>query len=297
MYADDSVMYFTNLCASEIARAVQDDLNRVVQWMESCWLIVNQSKTKSMLFGSWQNLAKSPNFCIQLYGKTLKRVVKFSYLGVGLDENLSWKDHVEYVSSKVSRRLGLLSRVWSCLTLEASKQVYTSLLHPLFDYADVAWEGISEGCCKELHRLENRAARIIIRKNTSNDTFCVLNWLNLASRRKMHKCILVFKCLNNLVPKYFMQYFTRNADLHDHATRRSNDLHPPKPKRNMGKRTFKYAGAIYFNSLPNYVKSASSVNSFKKMLTEYWFYFITSVSYLLAHTFYIDLVRFLTVLQ
>ena len=32
MYADDTVMYFTNLCTSEIARVVQDDLNRVVQW-------------------------------------------------------------------------------------------------------------------------------------------------------------------------------------------------------------------------------------------------------------------------
>ena len=79
----------------------------------------------------------------------------------------------------------------------------------------------------------------------------------------MHKFILVLKCLNNLVPKYLMQYFTRNADLHNYyAARRSNDLHPPKPKRNMGKRTFKYAGAIYFNSLPNYVKSATSLNSF-----------------------------------
>ena len=228
MYADDTVICFTNLCTSEIARVVQDDLKGVVQWMESSRLILNQSKTKWVLFGSWQNLAKSPNSCIQLYGKTLERVAKFSYLGVVLAENLSWKDHVEYVRSKVSRRLGLLSRIRSCLTLEASKQEYTSLLQPLFDYADVAWGEISEGCCKELHRLQNSAARIILWKNSSNDTFCVLNWLNLASRRKMHKCILVFKCLNNLVPKYLTQYFTRNADLHDHATRRSNDPHPPK---------------------------------------------------------------------
>ena len=111
MYADDTVMYFTNLCTSEITRGVQDDLNRVVQWMKSSRHIFNQSKSKSMLFGSWQNLAKSPNFCIQIYGKTLERVAKFSYLGVVLDENLSWKDHVEYVGSKVSRRLGLLSRI------------------------------------------------------------------------------------------------------------------------------------------------------------------------------------------
>ena len=49
MYADDTVMYFTNLCASDIVRVEQDDLNRVVQWMESCGLILNQSKTKSTL--------------------------------------------------------------------------------------------------------------------------------------------------------------------------------------------------------------------------------------------------------
>ena len=139
-----------------------------------------------------------------------------------------------------------MSRIRSCLTLEASKEVYTSLLQPLFDYADVAWGKISEGCCKELHRLQNSAARIILREEHSNHAFCVLNCLNLASRRKMHKCIPVFKCLNNLVPKYFTQYFTRNADLYDHATRRSNDQHPPKPKRNMDKRTSK--GAVSRNS-------------------------------------------------
>ena len=90
-YADDTVMYSMNLCTSEIVRVVKDDLNRVVQWMESTCsrLILNQSKTKSMLFGSWQNLAKSPNYCIQLYRKTFERVAKFSYLGVILDENLS----------------------------------------------------------------------------------------------------------------------------------------------------------------------------------------------------------------
>ena len=122
MYADDAVMYFTNLCTSEIARIVHDDLNRVVQWMESRRLILNQSKTKSMLLGSWQNLAKSSNSFIQLYGKTLVRVAKFSYLGVVLGENLSWKDQVEYVSSEVSQEARAFVSYTICLTLEASRQ-------------------------------------------------------------------------------------------------------------------------------------------------------------------------------
>ena len=89
-----------------------------------------------------------------------------------------------------------MSRIRSNLTLEASKQVYTSLLQPLFDYTDVAWVEISEGCCKKLQRLQNSAARITFWQDTSNDTFHVLNWLNLASIRKMHKCMCVFQFLS-----------------------------------------------------------------------------------------------------
>ena len=64
MYADDTVLYFTSLCTLEINKVVHDDINRVAQWMESNKLILNQNTTKSMLFGSRQYLAKSPNFCI-----------------------------------------------------------------------------------------------------------------------------------------------------------------------------------------------------------------------------------------
>ena len=48
---------------------------------------------------------------------------------------------------------------------------------------------------------------LILRWKTSKDSLHVLNWLSLACRRTLHKCILVFKCLNNLVPKYLNQVF------------------------------------------------------------------------------------------
>ena len=54
MYADDSVLFFTSLCTLEINKVVRDNLNRVAQSMESNKLILNQSKTKSLLFGSRQ---------------------------------------------------------------------------------------------------------------------------------------------------------------------------------------------------------------------------------------------------
>jgi len=175
------------------------------------------------------------------------------------------------MSCRVSSRLGLLSRIRACLTLEASKQVYTSLVLPLFDYADAVRGEISEGCCKELQRLQNRAARIILRRNTSKNAFDLLTWLSLACRRKLHRCSLVFKCLNNLVPKYLTEYFIRNKVFHHYGTRRSNDFHPPKPKANMGKRTFKFAGTIHFNLLPAHIKTASSFSNFKRLLIKHYY--------------------------
>ena len=57
-------------------------------------------------------------------GKILNDSLRLSTWGVLLDEQLSWKEHIDVVSQKVSKRLGLLSCVRACLTLKASKCVY-----------------------------------------------------------------------------------------------------------------------------------------------------------------------------
>ena len=63
-------------------------------------------------------------------------------------------------------------------------------------------------------------------------------WQAIETNRKIHKCVLVFKCLHNLVPQYLSNYFIRNYNVHGYNTRRKADLHLPKPKLSLGKRTF-----------------------------------------------------------
>ena len=62
------------------------------------------------------------------------------------------------------------------------------------------------------------------------------------------KCILVFNCLNNLVPKYLVQVLTGNQAFFNHATRRSNDLHPRKPKHKRPDLRFKYEYEIEYEN-------------------------------------------------
>ena len=75
-----------------------------------------------MLFGTKQKLANA-SFKIQLHGSDIDRVRNFCYLGVILDEELSWKEHVIKVCAKVNKRLGLLGRIRSCLTLKMRIQL------------------------------------------------------------------------------------------------------------------------------------------------------------------------------
>ena len=69
---------------------------------------------------------------------------------------------------------------------------------------------LSATSTKTLQRLQNRAARIVLRRDSSKDTFNVLGWAELETQRKRHKCVLVYKCrLNNLVPQYLSDYLKK----------------------------------------------------------------------------------------
>ena len=172
------------------------------------------------------------------------------------------------LSPHLNKRLGLLARIRSCLTLKAVKCVYNTLIEPILSYTDTAWGELSVASSKSLQRLQNRAARIILKSDSSRDTFNVLGWTDLETNRKIHKCVLVFKCLHNLVPQYLSNYFIRNYNVHGYNT----DLHLPKPKLSLGKRTFRFSGTALFNSLPCKIQQAVSLSSFKNLVKAHFIY-------------------------
>ena len=196
---------------------------------------------------------------------------KFNYLGVILDEQLHWKENTDCTCNKVNKRLGLLARIRSCLTLKAAKCVYNTLIEPILCYTDTVLGELSATSSKTLQRLQNRAARIALRRDSSKYTFNVLGWAELETKRKRHKCVLVYKCLNNLVPQYLSDYFTINYNVHSYNTRRRPDLHLPKVKLSLGKRTFRYSGSALFNLSPCSMQEAASLSSFKVLINTYNF--------------------------
>lgn len=107
MYADDTVMYFTASDAQEVGNTLTNELATVNQWLLDNSLFIHQGKTECVLFGTGPRLA-SAKFSVSIDGKDLTRVSEYKYLGVILDESLTWSAHVKYLLGKAGKRIGML---------------------------------------------------------------------------------------------------------------------------------------------------------------------------------------------
>ena len=88
-----------------------------------------------------------------------KDYVKF--LGVLIDKNVTWKYHIDYIASKISRVVGIISRLRHSVPLNTLIQVYRSLISPYTHYGIAAWGQAAQVCLRRVFILQKRALRII----------------------------------------------------------------------------------------------------------------------------------------
>ncbi len=97
-----------------------------------------------------------------------------------------------------------------------------------------------------------------------------LCWMSLQHMRDMNKCILLYKCLNNLAPCYLTDLFQTNNTIHQYRSCQSNNLHVHKSKLEYYNRSFTITGAKLWNSLPQNVKEMPTLSSFKQSCKTYF---------------------------
>ena len=188
-------------------------------------------------------------------------------LGLNIDGNLSWKEHIHEISKKVASSIGALKRVILFISMHTAIKIYKGLIEPHFDYCSVVWDGLSE----KLQKLQNRAARVITKSSYNTNSSYLLNslsWDNLSVRRTKQKANLMYKCVNKLAPNYLCNMFTPRAlsfDLRD----ASQKLYLPKPRTDYLKRSFSYSGAYLSNDLPEDIRTTKSLSNFKRSIDKW----------------------------
>ena len=103
MYADDTTIYFNleDFDQNRMQTEINSELNKVNLWLKLNQLSLNTNKTKLMVFHRKQKQIK----------KQIERVHSFNFLGILLDETLSWKNHAIMIANKISRVTRILYRL------------------------------------------------------------------------------------------------------------------------------------------------------------------------------------------
>ena len=134
MYADDTTLLFTASDPTTLQFNMNESLPKIASWFNRNQLTLNTKKTKFMIFGTKNLLRNYCNISINYNNCDIERVDKFKYLGVILDPLLSWSDHIDYVSTIVSKRIGVIRRVKFYLPSTTLIMLANALVFPYFDY-------------------------------------------------------------------------------------------------------------------------------------------------------------------
>ena len=205
MYADDTTIYFNYEDFDLLTR--ETDINRELEkvniWLKLNKLSLNTQKTKLMLFHRKQK--HFDKISVVINGIEIEHVPSFNFLGIMLDENLSWKSHIEMVGNKISKVTGILYRLKNVFPENVLFVLYNSLIVSYINYGLLLWGTHSH----KLELLQKRALRFMTNSSYRAHTTPLLIKHGLLNVRDMYKLKLLkfyYKLSYDLLPPYFNNY-------------------------------------------------------------------------------------------
>ena len=274
MYADDTSLFAIGNDIDEVNQKLNNDLIAVSKWFKCNMLIVNELKTNCMLVCTQQKRARlgSDQLSLYLNNVQITNVKVQKVLGVKIDCNLKFVDHIDDICKKIARHIFLLRKINDYLTLEARQTFYNSYILPCFDYCVTVWGYSSKNSLDRLYKYQKRIGRIILNDFTSNatDIFEILGWLTIYERRDYITLNQVYKCLYENFPVPLQRLFSFRNNQRQLPLRNTGiDLNIPIAKNVFRTKCFDFVGATLWNSTPSHVRNASSLSIFKYLLKKH----------------------------
>ena len=270
IYADDTTLSASlnafqcpDVCKDDV---INEELLKVANWMKVNKLSLNCSKSKAMLFRMPQKLVQYP--CIKINEERLEFVKEFNFLGIMIDENLSWKNHEHVISKKISKTIGILNSLKSILPMHILLNIYNALILPYLSYGAILWEKRAN----RLLALQKKAIRAITNSKYNAHTeplFKNLKILKCSDLCALQCYKFCFKLENKLLPAYFINsgIFKKNITIHNYSTNRRDNYYVPRVKHVFSELAIRYKIPVFFNSMDNTIRNkiySHSIDSYKK---------------------------------
>ena len=268
MFADDTNLFLSDPKLSKLITTVNEEIIKITRWLKLNKLSLNLSKTHYILFHVRQKTLPI-DISVKIDNISIKQVKFTKFLGVLINENLTWTEHIDNLINKANKNIGVIRKLRCILPFRVLRTLYNALIHPYFSYCNIAWASHPTSKLDELFRVQKKAIRIINNKKWTEHTaplFKSAGILKISDINKVQVACFVYKSLHNCLPLTFANYFTLNFVIHGHDTRSSVNIHMLQSRISARKCSIKIYGAKIWNDIPIAIKQSNSEHTFKKKL-------------------------------
>ena len=138
LFADDTNLFYSHKNQSSLANVINREIHKLSEWFRANKLSINIKKSNYMLFKPRQKRLNI-ELPISLNGDKIDMVKEVVFLGVILDEHISWKPHISHVARKISKSIGIIYKASFCLSKTSLYKLYYSLVYPYIQYCIIVW--------------------------------------------------------------------------------------------------------------------------------------------------------------
>ena len=235
-------------------------LREIIHWSNEHFMKINPGKTDMMLFRP-----PSLNNEVVINGILFDdQCIRFSdsvkNVGVVLDKNLSFNQHINGVVSHCYKILRDISRIKKYLKKAHVECLVHSVVTSRLDYCNSLFINLNKENISKLQKLQNSAARLVLgrrRRDSASVALKELHWLNVEARVIFKILLLVFKVLKGNV-NMELTYKSFNGRPDDFLL-----LHTPNFTSKFGKRIFEYNGSRLWNALPVEIRMEENIEKYK----------------------------------
>ena len=274
MFADDTNLIISSDNVNDLITKSNSVLERINQFMIANKLLVNESKSAYMLFKPKGK--KEPENLEKLIIKEteIKRVPNARYLGITIDEKMSFKEQFNKLNKKLKETVNALIAVRETLNYRAKIQLYHSFFESHLKYAAVTYfDKLNKTQIEILNKLQKKAIRLVFNAKMRCHTGKLLKLAEIIPINKVYKCEalkFVFKYRNELTkneqPRALSEIFSH--EIANRKTRQSINKTNIQIKKEYKKDQNAYSLIKVWNDAENDLKNSGNLWSLKQQLKE-----------------------------
>lgn len=279
LYADDCIIYCSGKTVDDVGSKLQKCIDDVSLWYAGNKLAINADKSNTMLIASKHNLQSLSDDCtlkITINDTDVSHVTHCDYLGITIEQSLSWGNHIDKLCCNLTKKVGMLSRLRKSTPRDIMLKIYMSSVQPCIDYAISIWGNTTNFNIDKIQRIQNFAARVITNQfdyiNVRGlDIVKELGWFNIRQRFYYFNVLLMFKSIHGLAPAYLSNNVLMECEMGSRTLRScdSMNVYVPFIENFYQSKTFIATAGRYWNELPKVLQNICDIYQFKVKLKQY----------------------------